>query len=78
MEEKVKTTVYLDGLAYRRLKELAEEKGSTAAAEIREAVAEYVAAAGPKTLPRSLSSGKSRRHDLSEKAETLLKGLGSR
>jgi predicted transcriptional regulator len=38
----VKTTVYLDDAEYRRLKRLAESDGSSAAALIRLAVAEFV------------------------------------
>jgi len=77
MDSKVKTTVYLDALAYRRLKEIAAKRGSSAAEEIREAVAGYLASAEPAALPRSLAAGSSGRDHLSEDAEELLRGLGS-
>lgn len=76
--KKIRTTVYLDPPEYRRLKEIAERKGSTAAGEIREAIAEHIADEQPKALPRSLAAGSSKAGDLSEKAEELLGGFGGR
>lgn len=76
MSGRVKTTVYLDRLDYRRLKEIAEEEGSNAAEQIREAVAAHVAAREKRRLPTSIGSGRSGRDDLSEKAESLLRGMG--
>lgn len=73
-----KTTIYLDSLQYRRLKEIAGEKGSTAAGQIREAIGEYIAKEGRRPLPNSLAAGASGRGDLSERAEKLLRGLGRR
>jgi predicted transcriptional regulator len=75
---RVRTTVYLDAPEYRRLKEIADRKGSTAAEEIREAIAEYIADEKPKALPRSLGAGSSQAGDLSERAEELLGNFGRR
>ena len=72
--KKIRTTVYLDAPEYRRLKEIAERKGPTAAGETREAIADEK----PKALPRSLAAGSSKAGDLSEKAEELLGTFGRR
>jgi hypothetical protein len=76
MSELTKTTVYLSEADYRRLKALAREANSTAAELVREAVSEYASKRAGKRKPRSLGAGHSRRHDLSERAEDLLKGMG--
>ena len=71
-----KTTLYLDGGMYSRLKRIAAARRRPPAALVREAVAEYVERHGPARLPASLGAGRSGRTDLSEKAESLLDGLG--
>jgi hypothetical protein len=76
-EALTKTTVYLGGADYRRLKALARERQRTTADLVREAVAEYAARAG-RPKPRSLGVGRSGKGDLSERAEDLLAGLGRR
>jgi predicted transcriptional regulator len=76
MSESSKTTVYLDANDYRRLKALAKSKGSTAAALVREAVAVYVARRQPRIRPSSIGAGRSRRGDLSARADELLVGMG--
>ncbi|HUO83959.1 MAG TPA: hypothetical protein VM534_02495 [Thermoanaerobaculia bacterium] len=78
MEKKIRTTVYLERHEYRLLKQIAAQKGSTAAGEIREAIAGYIASEGPRPLPRSLGAAASRRGDLSESAEDLLRDMGKR
>jgi predicted transcriptional regulator len=72
----VKTTVYLDADAYRRLKAAARSQGRTAAELVREAVTEYVVRRTTQARPSSLAAGRSGRGDLSERAEELLAGLG--
>jgi predicted transcriptional regulator len=76
MSDLTKTTVYLTTADYRRLKSLAREQRRTTADLVREAVAEYAQRHGRKVLPRSLGLGHSGRGDLSERAETLLRGMG--
>jgi predicted transcriptional regulator len=71
-----KTTIYLDPDDYRRLKALARRLGRPAAALVREAVAEYASRHAPAAAPRSVGAGRSRRRDLSERAEELLGGMG--
>jgi hypothetical protein len=71
-----KTTLYLDAEAYRRLKQLARDRGMKPAAMLREAVAEYTARHAPRRKPRSIGSFKSGRRDLGQRAEQLLAGLG--
>lgn len=73
-----KTTLYLDGADYRRLKRIAQARKVAPAALVREAVAEYVARHGTRPLPASLGAGDSGRTDLSERAEALLEGMGTR
>lgn len=75
-ESRLKTTVYLVESDYRRLKTLARERDVTAADLVREAVSEYARRSAPRRKPRSLGVGRSGRHDLSERAEELLAGLG--
>jgi len=72
----MKTTVYLDAGDYRRLKQLAQSEGRTAAELVREAVAEYARRRGGPARPRTLGAGRSGRSDLSERAEDLLAGFG--
>ena len=72
-----KTTLYLDGGDYRRLKKIAQARKVAPAALVREAVAEYVARHGVRALPKSLGAGDSGRRDLGERAEELLAGMGA-
>lgn len=76
MPKTTKTTVYLDEADYRRLKGIAKSQGRTTAAVVREAVALYTVSRSATVRPSSLGAGRSRRHDLSERAEELLSGLG--
>ena len=71
-----KTTLYLDGDDYRRLKRIAQARKVAPASLVREAVAEYVARHGARRLPKSLGAGDSGRTDLAERAEDLLEGMG--
>jgi predicted transcriptional regulator len=71
-----KTTVYLDHEAYERLKQLARRQGRSPAELVREAVREYGTRHDRRRRPRSLGAGRSGTHDLSERAEALLKGMG--
>lgn len=72
-----KTTLYLDGGDYRRLKRIAQTRKVAPAALVREAVAEYVARHATRALPKSLGAGDSGRTDLGERAEALLEGMGT-
>ena len=65
-----KTTVYLDPAEYARLRRLAEARGVSAAALIREAVAEYAARQDTGPMPRSLGLGRS--GSVAARAEELL------
>jgi len=76
MADSSKTTIYLDPSDYRRLKALAKTQGRSAAELVREAVAEYAARHAPQVLPSSIGAGMSGRGDLSERAESLLDGIG--
>jgi len=71
-----KTTLYLDGDDYRKLKRIAAIRKLAPAALVREAVAEYVARHGAGRMPRSIGASDSGRSDLSERAEELLAGMG--
>jgi hypothetical protein len=51
-------------------------RGEKAAVLVREAVAEYVARHAPARRPKSLGKFSSGRHDLGERAEDLLAGMG--
>lgn len=73
-----KTTVYLDADDYRRLKSLARAKGRTTADLVREAVSVYTTREQPRRRPRSIGAGSSRTGDVSERAEALLAGFGTR
>ena len=72
----MKTTVYLNAGDYRRLKQLAQAEGRTAAELVREAVSEYARRRAAPARPRSIGAGRSGRSDLSERAEELLAGIG--
>ena len=76
MSRATKTTVYLDGPAYRRLQQLARQERRAAAELVREAVVEYVRRRAPARRPRSLAAGRSGRPDLGQRAEQLLRGFG--
>ncbi len=78
MSKRYKTTIYLDPLQYRRLKDIAEGEGATAAQQIREAIDDYLARRGGRRMSKSLAAASSGRRDLSVKAEKLLRGLGRR
>lgn len=71
-----KTTLYLDGVEYRKLKRIANAARRTPAALVREAVAEYVARHAVRQLPRSIGAFGSRRSDLGHRSEELLRGFG--
>ncbi len=75
MSDTRKTTVYLDGDAYRRIQRLAREQGRPAAELVREAVSEYAARHAP-ARPTSIGSMDSGRGDLGERAEEYLEGFG--
>jgi hypothetical protein len=71
-----KTTVYLDAEAYRALKRIAARDGRAPAELVREAVAEYAVKHAPRRRPKSIGAFSSSRGDLSERTESLLKGIG--
>ncbi len=71
-----KTTVYLEDDEYRRLKAIARDRSVPPAQLLREAVAEYTARYGSGRRPSSVGRFRSGRSDLSERAESLLKGFG--
>jgi predicted transcriptional regulator len=72
----MKTTVYLDDDAYRRLQQLARRQGRPAAELVREAVTEYARKHAPARKAKSIGAGRSGRGDLSERAEALLERFG--
>lgn len=74
---RVKTTVYLDDAEYRRLKRLAEQRSTSAAELIREAVSHLLRAPGEDHRPRSFGLGRSGSGDLSERSEELLRDFGA-
>ena len=76
MSSLVKTTVYLTESDYQKLKTLARRQSRTAAELVREAVADYARRRSPRVKARSVGAGRSRRGDLSERAEDLLGGMG--
>ncbi len=78
MSKPTRTTVYLDGDDYESLKRLARLRGQSAAMLVREAVARYVAAPSGAAGPTSIGIGRSGRGDLSDRAESLLEGMGRR
>jgi hypothetical protein len=71
-----KTTVYLDQVEYRRLKQIARARGCAPAFLLREAIAEYTVRHAPTKLPRSLGASRSGRKDLGSRADKLLRGMG--
>jgi predicted transcriptional regulator len=72
-----KTTVYLDAADYRRLKRVAARRRLPPAQLVREAVAEYVVAHDTRRAARCVGVFASRRRDLGERAEDLLRrGFG--
>jgi hypothetical protein len=71
-----KTTLYMDEVMYRRLKNLARARRQPSAVLVREAVAEFTARQAPRRKPRSIGAFKSGRRDLGQRAEALLSGLG--
>lgn len=71
-----KTTLYLDGEDYRKLKRIAAGRKQAPAALVREAVAEYVARHGAARMPRSIGASDSGLRDLGERAEEYLAGMG--
>lgn len=70
-----KTTVYLDGEDYARLKAIARREHRTPAELIREAIAEYARRKAP-SRARSVGAGRSGKNNLGERAEALLAGMG--
>lgn len=74
----LKTTVYLDPEDYARLKDIARDEGRPPAELVREAVAEYSRRKRPLRRPKSIGVGRSRRGDVSARAEELLEGMGGR
>ena len=73
----VKTTVYLDAVEYRRLKDLARRRGVRPALVIREAIAEYTRARNEGRRPRTLASVDFDVEDLSDRVDDYLGGLGA-
>jgi len=72
-----KTTVYLDGNDYRRLKRVAARRRVARAQLVREAVADFVAKHDTSRVARSVGAFDSGRSDLGERAEDLLRrGFG--
>jgi hypothetical protein len=78
MARALKTTVYLDEEDYARIKDIARAEARAPAELVREAVAEYAERKRPRRRPMSIGAGHSRRTDVSERAEELLKGMGQR
>ncbi len=76
MPENIKTTVYLDGVDYRRLQALARSQKRPSAQLVREAVALYVVARSSTARPSSIGSARSGRGDVSERVDELLPGFG--
>jgi predicted transcriptional regulator len=71
-----KTTLYLDAGDYDRIKRIARKRKVTAAALVREAVAQYARRHAPAALPRSIASVHSGVPDLAERFEDYLEGFG--
>jgi hypothetical protein len=76
MEERVKTTVYLDAADYRRLRAAAQAEGRSTAEMIREAVAEYAARRTGSRRPRTIGMASSAVRDLAQRDEDYLDGFG--
>ncbi len=70
-----KTTVYLDESTYARLKRIAKAQGRPTASLVREAVMEYAARHDTRRRPKSIGAFRSKRRNLSERAEDLLNGF---
>jgi hypothetical protein len=68
---RMKMTVHLEELDYRRLKAIGRRLGRALASLVREAVAAFVRRRDRPNV-QSLGVGRSGRHDLSERAEELL------
>ena len=71
-----KTTLYLDGDDYRKLKRIAASRKQAPAALVREAVAEYVTRHATVSLPKSVGAGDSGLGDLGQRADDYLAGMG--
>lgn len=71
-----KTTLYLDDALYARLQREADERGTTQALVVREALAAYVTRRRRK--PRSVGLGRSGKGDLSARADAYLAGMGTK
>ena len=76
MTESTKTTVYLDGADYRRLRAIAEAEGRSAAELIREAVREYADRRAARKRPASIGAFRSGQPDLASRANEFLAGFG--
>ena len=74
--KRIKTTVYLNAADYRRLKSLATDQGRSAAALVREAVAEYAVRVTERPWPRSIGIMNSGIPDLAERYEDMMDGFG--
>lgn len=74
--ERVKTTVYLDGDVYRRLKTLGRSRGVAPAELVREATSQFVTTHAPRKLPKSIGKGASKHGNLSERVDELLEDFG--
>lgn len=71
-----RTTVYLEAESYRALKQLARERGVSAASLVREAVVDYANRHAQKRRPKSVGAFRTGDPTLSERAEALLEGMG--
>jgi hypothetical protein len=71
-----RTTVYLESESYRAIKQLARERGVSAASLVREAVAEYASRHAPRRMPKSIGAFRTGDPTLAERAEALLDGMG--
>jgi hypothetical protein len=71
-----RTTVYLERNSYRALKQLARDRGVSAASLVREAVSEYAARHAPRRAPRSVGVFSTDDPRLASRAEDLLEGMG--
>ncbi len=77
MSGTLKTTVYLDGEDYRRLRALARREDVKAASMVREAVREYLERHDSGDRPRTFGSVDFGIDDLSERVDEHLDGLGT-
>lgn len=71
-----RTTVYLERDSYRALKQLARDRGVSAASLVREAVSEYAARHAPRRVPRSVGVFSTDDPLLASRSEDLLEGMG--